>query len=63
MNHEELVALIKGQSIHQILVANMYLDGDSCRDEILIEEIVLENGVRILFDGSPRVEIRKGDEK
>jgi len=60
MNHEELVSLIKGQRIHQILVANMYPDGDPCTDEILIEEIILENGVRISFEGSPRAEIKKG---
>lgn len=61
MNHEELIASIKGQRIHQILVANMYPDGDGCEDEILIEEIVLENGTVISFEGSPRAEIRKGD--
>ncbi|TET41478.1 MAG: hypothetical protein E3J60_04420 [Dehalococcoidia bacterium] len=61
MNHEEFVSLIKGQRIHQILVANMFPDGDSCQGEILIEEIVLENGVRILFEGSPRAEIKKGE--
>jgi len=61
MNHEEFVSLIKGQKIHQILVANMFPDGDSCQDEILIEEIILENGVRIVFDGSPQAEIKRGD--
>jgi len=60
MNHEEFIALIKGQRIHQILVANMYPDGGSCQDDVLIEEIILENGVRIVFDGSPRAEIKKG---
>lgn len=60
MNHEELVVSIKGQSIHQILVASMYPDGDSCQGEVLIEEIILENGVRISFEGSPRAEIKKG---
>ena len=60
MNHEERVALIKGQKIQLILVANMYPDGDRCQDEILIEEIILENGVRIVFEGSPQAEINKG---
>lgn len=60
MNHEERIALIKGQKIQLILVANMFPDGDGCQGEILIEEIVLENGVRIVFEGSPRAEIKGG---
>ena len=57
----EFVALTKGQRIELILVANMFANGDSCQGEILIEEIILENGVRILFEGSPRAEIKKGE--
>lgn len=60
MNYLEFVDLVKGQRIQRILVANMFPDGDYCQDEILIEEIDLENGIRILFDGSPRAEVRKG---
>jgi len=60
MNYLEFVSLTKGQRIEQIFVANMFPDGDNCQDEILIEEIILENGVRILFEGSPQAEIKKG---
>ena len=60
MNYLEFVSLAKGQRIEMILVASMFPDEDSCQGEILIEEIILENGVRILFEGSPRVEIKKG---
>jgi len=60
MTYLEFVSLTKGRKIELILVANMFPDGDSCGLDILIEEIILDNGVRIIFEGSPRVEIKKG---
>jgi len=57
---DKFISELKGRRIRTVFLARMYPDGESCGEDILLEELVLDNGLRVLFEGLPRVEIKKG---